>query len=143
MALPAPRPNIDTCTSCGKLFPRVSLRLCSQCGVVEEHRFQLVRGYVLEHDGASVGEIASETGVRAAEVRRFLERGRLVELAEATSCTCGGVGERCRYCRSRLSSAFRDMEQSMRRSVEPDAGEHGQERISYVRRARRLGGEQS
>lgn len=140
MATPAPKPSIDTCHACRKLFPRVSIRLCTSCALVEEHRFALVREFVLEHDGAAVGEIATGTGVAAIEVRRFLESGRLVELAvnPHTTCTCGGVGERCRFCRRQLSTVFRDMETTMQREQSDRTGQ-ARERVHYVKRIRRLG----
>lgn len=141
MALPAPKPNIDTCTACGKLFPRLSLRLCSQCARVEEHRFALVRDFLREHgDGCTVPQIATGTGLPMSDVRRFMDSGRLMEVANA-GCTCGGVGERCRQCRSRLSTGLRDLEQSMQRDrgESPADGPGGAERTTYVRRIRRLG----
>lgn len=136
MALPAPKPSIDTCNACGKLFPRVTMRLCTQCSLLEQNRFALVREYLLDNDGAPMGEIARETGVPTADVRNFCDGGRLVEVTSGMeSCTCGGVGDRCRHCRSRLSSSFRDMEQSMR-SERSEPQESG--RTSYVRRIRRI-----
>ncbi|MCW2925237.1 MAG: Flagellar operon protein YvyF [Thermoleophilia bacterium] len=153
--LPAPKPSIDTCNACGKLFPRIAMRLCTQCSMVEEHRFRLVRDFIAEHDGAAVGDISRGTGVSGADVRRFMDGGRLVEVTSGMgSCTCGGVGERCRHCRSKLSSTFRRMEQTMQQdAAERDAsgggprfgsdargsgpGEMG--RTSYVRRIRRIG----
>ncbi len=75
-------------------------------------------------------------------MRRFTDGGRLVEVTGGMDhCTCNGtVGERCRYCRARLSNSFRKMEETMRaESSDRDGGtdEHG--RTSYVRRIRRLG----
>lgn len=137
MALPAPKPSIDTCNACGKLFPRVKMRLCTQCALVEQNRFTLVREYLLENDGAPMGEIARETGVSTSDVRTFCDGGRLIEITTGMeSCTCGGVGDRCRYCRSRLSSTFREMEQSMRSEYAERGDDVG--RTSYVRRIRRV-----
>lgn len=145
MALPARKPTIDTCNACSKLFPRTAIRLCAQCSLVEEHRFALVRAYLVEHDGAPLGQIARETGVSSSDVRRFTEGGRLVEITSGMeSCTCGGRGERCRFCRSRLSSSFRELEETMRRDHIDGAdgrsgGDDDHGRTSYVRRIRRLG----
>lgn len=139
MGLPAPKPTIDTCNACGKLFPRTSMRLCTQCSLVEQNRFALVRDYLVDHDGAPMAEIARETGVPTADVRRFCDGGRLIEVTSGMdSCTCGGVGERCRYCRSRLSNSFRQLEQTMRSE---HAGDRDDEpgRAHYVRRIRRVG----
>ncbi len=135
--MPAPKPSIDTCSACGKLFPRVAMRLCVQCSLDEQNRFSLVREYLLENDGAPLAEIARETGVPTSDVRRFCDGGRLIEMTSGMdSCSCSGVGNRCRYCRSRLSNSFRDMEAAMR-SEQSDPEESG--RTSYVRRIRRVG----
>lgn len=149
MALPAPKPSIDTCNACGKLFPRVSLRLCTKCAPVEEHRFELVRDYLLDNNGAAVGEISRGTGVSAADVHHFLDGGRLVQIrAGLDGCSCSGAGERCRYCRAQLTSTFRDMESTMKRDVASrgtPGGAAGNSdgtasgRTSYVRRIRRVG----
>jgi hypothetical protein len=139
VAIPAPKPMIDTCNACGKLFPRVTMRLCTHCALVEEHRFELVRDYLIENDGAPLGEIARETGVSMSDVRSFTDGGRLIEVTGLNECTCTGIGNRCRYCRSRLSNSFRELEQTMRRehADKPTDSETG--RTSYVRRIRRLG----
>lgn len=141
MAVPAPKPQIDTCNACGKLFPRMAMRLCGGCAVVEEHRFELVRQYVIEHDGAEFSDIARGTGVMGADVRKFMDSGRLVQVAGAiNTCTCGGRGERCRACRAKLSSSFRDLEQSMRADAagSPRLGGDDEARVTYERRIRRL-----
>src|SRR5690606_18470810 len=116
VAAPAHRPDIDTCNACGKLFPRVRMRLCSACAMVEDNRFQLVRAYLDENDGATVPQIARETGVSVANVRAFQERGQLVEVApglDGGECTCGGVGERCTRCRMELAKKLRSMQDAM------------------------------
>lgn len=137
MGLPAPQPNIDKCNACGKLFPRIGIRLCSKCAVVEEHRFDLVREFLREHEGAVVGEVAQQTGVSASDVQYFMERGQLVALENV--CTCGGVGERCRLCRSRLSTGFQELQASMARDIAAREQAGKPERTTYVRRIRRLG----
>lgn len=152
MALPAPKPSIDTCNACGKLFPRTSVRLCSGCAMDEGNRFELVRDYVLENDGASISDIARGTCVSGSDVRRFMDDGRLVTTSDLTTCTCAGVGTRCRACRAQLSSTFRDMEQAMQRERTSGAasgfggdghpragGNVDGGRTSYVRRIRRIG----
>lgn len=136
---PALQPNIDKCNACGKLFPRVSIRLCTKCAVVEEHRFELVREFLKEHEGAVVGEVSQATGVSASDVQHFMERGRLIALENV--CTCGGIGERCRFCRSKLSSGLRDLQKAMQEEHlrHAPASSEQTERTHYVRRIRRVG----
>lgn len=139
MAQPAHQPDIDKCNACGKLFPRVNIRLCTKCAIVEEHRFELVRQFLQEHEGAVVGEVSQATGVSASDVQYFMERGRLVALENV--CTCGGIGERCRFCRSRLSSGLRDLQRAMQQEAGrgAPAADAPTERTHYVRRIRRVG----
>lgn len=128
------------------------MQLCTTCSIVEENRFQLVRGFLLDNDGAQLGDIARATGVSISDVRKFTDGGRLVEIRSGLgSCTCGGVGTRCRHCRSQLSNTFRSMEQTMQREhaqreqAQPRRGRRNEPtgedatRTSYVKRIRRLG----
>ena len=139
MGAPAQQPNIDKCHACGKLFPRTSILLCKKCALVEEHRFELVKHFLQEHEGAAVGEVSQATGVSASDVQYFMERGRLITLEHV--CTCNGIGERCRYCRSKLSNSFKEMQASMQRDIQArEADQPAQsERAVYVRRIRRVG----
>lgn len=116
------------------------MRLCSGCALIPEHRFEIVRDFVLEHDGANVMEIADCTGVSGSDVRRFLDGGRLVEISIGNSCTCGGVGvgTRCRFCRSQLSSKLRGLEETMTRDLQGRDTPEERSGTSYVRRIRRL-----
>lgn len=138
MGAPAHQPNIDKCNACGKLFPRVSIRLCTKCAIVEEHRFDLVKEFLQTNEGAVVGEVSQATGVSASDVQHFMERGRLITLENV--CTCGGFGDRCRYCRSKLTNSFREMEKSMQRDISRRVSEQpaATDRTTYVRRIRRV-----
>lgn len=138
----ARQPAIDTCNACGKLFPRRSMRLCAGCSLAEHNRFQLVRDYLDEFGGGSVTEIAQATGVSGADVRRFFEGGRLVAIQGAAgACTCSGTGDRCRACRSELTSSLKDLHDSMSReqSARAAAARADVENWSHLRR-RRTGG---
>jgi len=136
VATPSPEPKIDVCNACGKLIPRAAMRLCTSCGLIEENRFQLVRDFLMDHDGAPVADISRLTGVSTVDVRRFMEGGRIVQVGGGIStCTCGGVGTRCRYCRSQLTQTFKQMEATMH--DEQEAARIEAERTSSVRRERR------
>lgn len=122
------------------------MRLCAGCSLAEQNRFELVREFLEEHGGGSVSEIAQTTGVSAADVRRFLEGGRLVAIqggAAGGPCTCSGKGERCKSCRADLGNSLRDLGETMSRE---HADRGGTERLrgnddgaTHLRR-RRTGG---
>ena len=141
------KPAIDTCHACGKLFPRIGMRLCVGCSLAEQNRFELVRVFLDEHGGGSVSEIAQTTGVSAADVRRFLEGGRLVAIQGGVGaggpCTCSGSGERCVSCRSELGHNLRDLHDTMAREQGDrpgaDRGRGSDDGPTHLRR-RRTGG---
>lgn len=140
----APTPDIATCASCGKLFPRVHLHLCSTCAGDQEARFRLIREYLVANEGASFNEIAQATGLSRGEVAKFYESGRLVStggdlLGAPQTCTCGGVGARCTYCRLKLARKFDDPRSGDRRRTlgEIAAAAADKRRVHYVRRNRR------
>lgn len=141
----ARKPAIDTCNACGKLFPRIAMRLCAGCSLGEQNRFDLVRDFLDEHGGGSVTDIAQTTGVSAADVRRFLEGGRLVAINGSAGgvCTCTGSGERCQSCRTELGSNLRELHDTMSREQTARAGTErtraDDETATHLRR-RRTGG---
>lgn len=141
MGAPAQKPQIDTCNSCGKLFPRISIRLCRTCARIDENRFTLVRQYLAANNGAPLAEIAQATGVTIGDVRRFTDSGRLIEIeTDLDHCTCSENAERCRYCRSQLARTFQKMEREIRQEHLDEPKLNPQDdRTRYVRRIRRIG----
>lgn len=137
------KPAIDTCNACGKLFPRVSMRLCTACSLAEHHRFELVRDYLDESGSVSLAMITEATGVSLADVRKFLEGGRLITVDGGAPgvCTCGGAGDRCDACRKKMASTFKGVHEEMSREdnvrrLDP----HGSGDAPSHQRRRRTGG---
>jgi hypothetical protein len=125
----AQQPSIDVCTSCGKLFPRVYVRLCSECVRDDDKRFELVRDFLRENQGSSIAEIAEATGLSRGDVSRFYGEGRLVEIdpgpGGGTSCTCAIERKRCGFCRRQLARQLDDMRQDI--SSQPSGPRNGWE----------------
>lgn len=80
MGLPEREQHLDVCQGCGDMFVRESLQLCQTCATNEQRRFSLVREYLREHRGKSVGEIAAATGLPRGEVGKYIMQGRLIEI---------------------------------------------------------------
>jgi hypothetical protein len=109
------KPQMDVCPCCGKLYPRVYVRLCQSCMAVEENRFELIRRFLEQAQGTAVGipDICEWTGLSRGEVVRFQEQGRLVDVdpglgGKPTTCSCPpGTSGRCAYCRMQMADNLR------------------------------------
>lgn len=56
------------------------MRLCNTCSISEQNRFSLVRDFLSSNGKASVIAVSQETGVSTADVRKFMDTGRLITL---------------------------------------------------------------
>jgi hypothetical protein len=153
MGQPAAQPQLDVCSGCGKLYARSYIALCQACALDPDKRFQLVRDYLRDHRGGSIGQVADATGVSRGDISRFYAEGRLVGVDpgmtdNATTCTCQGTNS-CAYCRRKLASKFGDMASKMREEsggIDPVPGglrsarsddDDDDGRVRYVRRSHR------
>lgn len=76
MALDVPR--LRQCAGCAGILPAgQGPRLCPACLPDPEMRFRLLRDYLRDHQGASVMQVARDTGLSASDVTRFIDSGRL------------------------------------------------------------------
>jgi hypothetical protein len=126
------KPQMDVCTSCRKLYPRVYVRLCQACAASDEKRFELIRCFLEQNAQTAVGipEIVEWTGLSRGDVVRFYEQGRLVDIdpgggGRPTSCSCEpGSGQRCAYCRMTMAEGLRSQLENpaARRPVGETAG---------------------
>jgi len=103
-------PEIKNCPECGRLFADVGHNVCNKCLEKEDSEFAVVRRYVRDHPGASIFEVAEETGIAEEKILQFLKDGRLQSagFVEVRSCeSCGKKitsGRYCEKCRSQLGS---------------------------------------
>jgi hypothetical protein len=139
----SPAPQLDVCSLCGKMYPRIELRLCRDCGSKEPNRFKLVRDYLRDNPGRSINDIADHTGVSRGEISKYYEEKRLVDVDPGPGdvpleCVCPpGVtakNEMCPYCRMQLSKRLSDLQDSIGKKNESKSV-----RVQYLRRAQRLG----
>ncbi|AGB41285.1 hypothetical protein Halha_1340 [Halobacteroides halobius DSM 5150] len=70
--------SLQKCSKCGTVFinQHTDRELCSDCFTKERDNFRKVRDYLWDHTGATVEEIAQETGVKEKIIRRFIREGR-------------------------------------------------------------------
>jgi hypothetical protein len=148
-ALPKPQP--DVCSGCGKLFPRIGVKLCATCALDSSKRFSLVRDLLQETPGLSVGDIVEATGLPRQEINGFYDNNRLIEVTPDLSgslrvCTCGGRTPRCPKCQYELSNKLRSMKKSFEGNLPSKGqwaggGDEDEDRVRYVRRSQRLSDE--
>lgn len=145
--------HLDVCKGCGDMFVRDRIALCQTCATNEHRRFNLVREYLRNHRGKSVGEIAVATGLGRAEVSKYIMQGRLIEIDPETGRRLEDVGpvplsDMDALLKKQAQRMFQAEEETRRgrstgsqpvdpgfRKPEDDADDS--DRVRYVRRQRR------
>ncbi len=113
-------PDIKNCPECGRLFADVGNNVCNKCLEKEDSEFAIVRRYVRDNPGASIFEVAEETGISEEKILQFLKDGRLQSAGFVEVSSCEGCGKKIaagRYCDKCLSQLGSEL-----RSVMPKAG---------------------
>lgn len=93
--------DLRNCPQCGRLFAYQGRNLCKKCQEEEENEYLVVRRYVREHPGATVFEVAEETGVEEEKILQFLRDGRLQSKGLTAVLECERCGQKIssgRYC---------------------------------------------
>lgn len=93
--------NLRNCPQCGRLFAYNGRNLCSRCLRAEDEEYMVVRRYVRDHPGATVFEVADETGVDEEKILQFLRDGRLEARGLQQMLECGRCGKKIsqgNYC---------------------------------------------
>ncbi len=94
--------DMQNCPKCGRLFAKVSSKICPICEKEEEAIFQKVKAYLDENPGCIMAELLEATGVSAKKVLRYLREGRLVVskgMENVLACeSCGEPIVTGRFC---------------------------------------------
>ncbi|MGI5880058.1 MAG: TIGR03826 family flagellar region protein [Syntrophomonadaceae bacterium] len=110
--------DLRNCSECGRLFAYQGRDICTRCMEGEDEEYMIVRRYVREHPGASVFEVADETGIEEEKILQFLKDGRLQSkgFAEVHECQmCGRritAGKYCENCIKRLDVQLKEVQRS-------------------------------
>lgn len=128
--------NLRNCSICGRLFAYQQGRtICSRCMEQEEGQYMVVRKYVRDHPGATVFEVAEETGVEEEIILQFLRDGRLqsrgfTEVLECQRCgTRIDSGKYCANCLHQLDSQLRGVISPGRAQPAPDVKRASRDRM--------------
>jgi len=105
--------DVVVCRGCKKFFNYLPKGLCVECLDARDEVFRRVREYVYANPGATITEVADETGVDLRTVRELIRDGELqwtpadmIDSDDALTCElCGDLisaGRHCDSCRARL-----------------------------------------
>lgn len=113
-------PELRNCSICGRLFAyqQGGRTVCSRCREQEEEQYMVVRKYVRDHPGASVFEVAEETGIEEELILQFLREGRLQSkgFVEVLQCQrCGARIDSGKYC----AQCLRELDSQLRGVISP------------------------
>lgn len=103
------------CKKCGAdmKFMGVGTYMCEKCHFEDYDDYGIVRNYVENHKGASVGQVSEATGVDQREINDMLREERLeISIDSKVFLKCDGCGKEIRFGRyciecSRLATAAR------------------------------------
>ena len=91
--------QVSRCKKCGKeFFGNSTGGLCSDCYAKEEEKRNIVRQYVIDHQGASFDKVIEETGVSDKFLRNMMSNGFFAANKKRECKRCGKVIKKGLYC---------------------------------------------
>jgi flagellar operon protein (TIGR03826 family) len=112
--------DVRTCRNCKRIFNYVGgPKICPACREKLEEKFQEVKGYIQDHKGVSMQEVADECDVDVNQIRQWLREERL-ELTEGSSSflnceSCNAPirsGRFCDKCRNAMANDLQSLTKS-------------------------------
>ena len=96
--------QVNRCKKCGKeFFGNSTGGLCSDCYSKEEEKRNIVRQYVIDHQGASFDKVVEETGVSDKFLRNMMSNGFFAANKKRECKRCGKVIKKGLYCSNCLT----------------------------------------
>lgn len=113
--------DVRNCKSCGRLFNYVGRNICPSCAKKLEERFDMVKKYIRENPGATIGEVAENNDVSVNQIRNWIREERL-ELSKESpigiECErCGKLIRVGRMCEACKKAAANDLKEATRSAV--------------------------
>ena len=108
--------NVRNCRKCGRIFNYVlGPIMCPKCREDQEAKFQEVKKYVQEHQGADIIEVSEACDVDPAQIRQWIREDRL-QFAEDSPIripceSCGTMiraGRFCDKCKLDMTNGFKN-----------------------------------
>lgn len=115
--------EVRNCRKCGRIFNYVmGIPICPSCKEKLEEKFQEVKEFIRDNNGAGIPEISRECQVEPSQIHQWIREERLVFADDSpigVNCeNCGTMiktGRFCEKCKAEMTKSFQD---SIRR---PDA----------------------
>lgn len=109
--------NVRNCRGCGRVFNYVSGPVtCPACRDKLEEKFQEVKGYITDHKGSGIQEVADACEVEVGQIRQWLREGRLELSADSPlylNCESCGVpirsGKFCEKCATSMTKSLQEV----------------------------------
>lgn len=94
--------ELINCIKCGRVFAYNGSEVCSRCSGSDEEDFKKVKEYLYDNPGATIVEVAEETGVEEKKILRYLRESR-IEIRESDNMLldcerCGAPIRSGRFC---------------------------------------------
>ncbi len=111
--------KIINCVRCKQAFAMVNnTPVCGECLKKEEEQFDLIKVYLDENRGATMEQIAEDTGVPVKRILQFLKDGRLEGVqGSGLKCSRCGIeitkGKYCPKCDAQLKKSLDALQQGM------------------------------
>lgn len=112
--------NVRNCRKCGRIFNyALGPIMCPKCREDQEAKFQEVKKFVQEHQGADIIEVSEECDVDPGQIRQWIREERL-QFADDSPIRipcegCGAMirsGRFCEKCKLDMTNGFKSaMEQ--------------------------------
>lgn len=108
--------NVRNCRKCGRIFNYVlGPIMCPKCREDQEAKFQEVKKYVQEHQGADIIEVSEECDVDPGQIRQWIREERL-QFADDSPIripceSCGTMiraGRFCDKCKLDMTNGFKN-----------------------------------
>ena len=108
-------PDVKSCKMCKKLFNYLGGQpICPACQKKLEDKFQEVKTFIEEHDGASMDEVAKECEAPKNQIKKWIQEERLMIKEGSTGIVlncenCGApilTGRYCENCKRQVADGL-------------------------------------
>lgn len=106
--------EIQNCKNCKRLFNYIGgEKLCPKCRDLMEEKFQVVKKYVEDNQGANINDVAEECNISVKQIKKWVREERLAfsddSLVGLDCERCGKLihsGRFCKECAGNLADAM-------------------------------------
>ena len=121
--------NVRNCKKCGRIFNYVlGPVICPRCKEGMEAKFQEVKAYVREHQGADIKEVSEECEVETNQIRQWIREERLEFTPDSPvklPCeNCGAMIRSGKYCEKCKKDMVNNLSSVIEKPKKPAPQEH-------------------